>query len=213
MACRYYDDLVIAKLQRWIPEASNLKVLKPDESKRLFELTADDNKDKAFTLPLIAVSRNNDISLLSTVKNPKSFDGIKLCTVNKESGKTIPTHTAQLNVIPIKLVYQLDIYTVDRLTNDEIYRELIFYFIKHPTIEVDIPYTLDNKHVFNLDINPDIVDNSDTVEHVNKGVLYRYTSTWVVKDAYLFEGTDEYNRVAQIQVKDKEESYPDVSNN
>ena len=70
-----------------------------------------------------------------------------------------------------------------------------------------------NGDVFNFDINPDITDNSDTVEHVNKGVLYRYTSTWVVKDAYLFEGTDEYNRVARIQLKDKEESQTDVSNN
>jgi hypothetical protein len=80
-------------------------------------------------------------------------------------------------------------------------------------LEVEIPYTVDGKHVFNLDINPDITDNSDTVEHVNKGVLYRYTSTWVVKDAYLFEGTDEYNRVTKIRIEDKEETSQDVSNN
>lgn len=40
MACRYYDDILIAKLQKWIPDNSTLRVLKPEESKRFFELTA-----------------------------------------------------------------------------------------------------------------------------------------------------------------------------
>ena len=38
MAIRYYDDALIYKLKKWIPENTNLRVLKPDESKRLFEL-------------------------------------------------------------------------------------------------------------------------------------------------------------------------------
>ena len=76
MACRYYDDLIVGKLQHWLPEASNLRVLKPDETKRLFELTADDTNDNPFKLPLVAVSRNNDIELLLNIKNPKSFDGL-----------------------------------------------------------------------------------------------------------------------------------------
>jgi hypothetical protein len=46
MACRYYDDILVAKILRWIPEASGLRVLKPDESKRLFELTAADKRSK-----------------------------------------------------------------------------------------------------------------------------------------------------------------------
>ena len=37
MACRYYDDILVAKLLKWIPEASNLRVLGPSESKKLFE--------------------------------------------------------------------------------------------------------------------------------------------------------------------------------
>lgn len=100
-----------------------------------------------------------------------------------------------MKIIPIRLDYQLDVYTVDRKTNDEIYRELLFYFINHPTLEVNIPYTLNTRHVFNIFFNDDITDNSDTVEHVNKGVLYRYTSTFFSNDAYLFDGPTELNRV------------------
>ena len=120
MACRYYDDLMVKKLQRWLPEASGLRVLKPNETKKLFELTASDNNDRGFQLPLITLSRDTSITLLSTVKNPKSFDGLKID--HKEAmlgGKAIKTHTAQLNVLPIKLVYQLDIYTKTYEEGDE----------------------------------------------------------------------------------------------
>lgn len=73
MAARYYDDIIIAKLKRWIPENSKLRVLKPDETKRLFELTAEDNNDQPFQLPIIALSRDNSIEILQTTKNFKIF--------------------------------------------------------------------------------------------------------------------------------------------
>ena len=100
MACRYYDDILVAKLLKWIPEASNLRVLGPSESKKLFELTADDGKDQPFKLPIISLSRNRDIELLSTVKRPQSYEGLKLFS-NTEK-------TLHFNVIPIKLLYDLD---------------------------------------------------------------------------------------------------------
>ena len=75
MACRYYDDLIIAKLKKWVPESSHLRVLKPDETKRLFETMADDKQDQALKLPFIALSRNADVRLGTNIKNPKSDDG------------------------------------------------------------------------------------------------------------------------------------------
>ena len=37
MACRYYDDILVAKILKWLPENTNLRVLGPSESKKLFE--------------------------------------------------------------------------------------------------------------------------------------------------------------------------------
>ena len=71
MAIRYYDDVIAAKLKKWIPDNSNLRILKPEETKRLFEVIADDNKDKKIKLPFIALSRSNDIELLRNIKNPQ----------------------------------------------------------------------------------------------------------------------------------------------
>ena len=196
-----YDEAIVNKF-RTIFDDTRITVQPPENAIRYVAQLSEDN----VKFPLISLNRTN----WSLRSGDISWAQSRIGVANRiNSDDTISV----MRAIPIQLEYQLDIYTVDRLTNDEIYRELIFYFIKHPTLEVEIPYTIDGGHVFNLDINPDIVDNSDTVEHVNKGVLYRYTSTWVVKDAYLFEGTTEYNRVAQIQIKDEEESYSDVSNN
>lgn len=196
-----YDNAIVDKFRSLFKD-SRITVQPPENAIRyVAQLSNDDVK-----FPLISLNRTSWSLRSGDISWAQSRTGI--------ANRLNPDNTISvMRAIPIQMEYQLDVYTVDRLTNDEIYRELIFYFIKNPTLEVEIPYTVDNKHVFNLDINPDITDNSDTVEHVNKGVLYRYTSTWVVKDAYLFEGTDEYNRVARIRIEDKEEASQDVSNN
>lgn len=196
-----YDNAIVDKFRSLFKD-SRITVQPPENAIRyVAQLSNDDVK-----FPLISLNRTSWSLRSGDISWAQSRTGI--------ANRLNPDNTISvMRAIPIQMEYQLDVYTVDRLTNDEIYRELIFYFIKNPTLEVEIPYTVDNKHVFNLDINPDITDNSDTVEHVNKGVLYRYTSTWVVKDAYLFEGTDEYNRVARICIEDEEETSQDVSNN
>ncbi len=183
MACRYYDDLIVAKLKRWIPESSQLRVLKPSESKRLFQLTADDNKDTAFKLPLIALSRNNDIELLSNIKNSMSFDGLRLRGNEKA--------TAQLNVIPIKLEYQLDIYTKRYEECDEYVREFLFKLINNPLLVIDIPYNSKSydqvvTHTANIRVLSTVSDTSDISERVFSGQFTKFTIQLEIQDAFLF---------------------------
>lgn len=194
MACRYYDDIIVKKLQKWIPEASKLRVLKPDETKRLFELTANDNADQAFKLPFIALSRNNDIELLSTVKQPKSYDGLKLI---RGSAKTL-----QLNVIPIKLQYNLDIYTKKYEEGDEYVRNFLFKLINNPLLIIDIPYSSSDyddvtdtktgkteailRHTANIRVLSTISDTSSISERIFSGQFTRWTIQFEIQDAFLF---------------------------
>ena len=46
MALEYYDDAIAAKLEKWTPSDLKLRILKPEDTKRLFETIADDQKDK-----------------------------------------------------------------------------------------------------------------------------------------------------------------------
>lgn len=179
MACRYYDDLIVGKLKKWLPDNSTLRVLKPDETKKLFELTADDGKDKPFKLPLLAVSRNNDIELLLNIKNPRSYDGLKVAS--DEEG------TYQMNVIPIRLQYSLDIYTKTLNEGDEYVRSFLFKLINNPTIKIEIPYNDSHiEHIANIRVLSTVSDTSAISERIFSGQFTRYTIQLEIQDAFLF---------------------------
>ena len=179
MACRYYDDILSEKIKKWIPENSNLRVLKPEETKRLFELTANDNNDQAFKLPFIALSRNNDIELLENIKSVKSFDGLKLLQ-NSDC-------TLSLNVIPIKLEYQLDIYTKRYDEGDEYIRSFLFKLINNPLLKIEIPYN-DTKilHTANIIVLSIVLDTIEILERIFSGQFTRWTIQLEIQDAFLF---------------------------
>ena len=109
MAISYYDDAVTAKIMGWIADNSNLRVLNPDETKRVIELHAEDSGDAPLKLPLITISRNKEIEIANTIKQNKSFDGF---IIQKDVANAATVH---MNVIPVKTLYQLDIYTKRQL--------------------------------------------------------------------------------------------------
>lgn len=193
MACRYYDDILVAKILKWIPEASNLRVLKPSESKKLFELTANDKNDQPLTLPLISLSRSKDIELLSTVKQPKSYDGLTL--LNDTRG------TLQFNVIPIKLLYDLTIYTKTEEEVDEYVRNFLFKLINNPVIKVRIPYNNTQiEHIANIRVLSNISDTSDISERIFSGQFHCWTIQLEIQDAFLFSLP--YRRNWQLYVEE-----------
>lgn len=200
MACRYYDDILVAKILKWIPEASNLRVLGPSESKKLFELTADDGKDQPFKLPIISLSRNRDIELLSTVKQPKSYDGLRLIPNNiktdlsdlkgdayQKARVAIPDGIYTFNVIPIKLLYDLTIYTKTEEEVDEYVRNFLFKLINNPVIKVRIPYNdTQLEHIANIRVLSNISDTSDISERIFSGQFHCWTIQLEIQDAFLF---------------------------
>lgn len=179
MALNYYDDAIVYKLKKWISDDSNLRILRPDETKRLFEVIADDKDDKQFKLPFIALSRQNDIELLENIKQSRSFDGLKIF------GDV--TQTAQMNVLPVKLQYQLDIYTKKYDEGDEYLRNFLFKLINNPTILIEIPYNgADIHHIANIRVLNQISDTSSIQERIFSGQFTRWTIQFELQDAFLF---------------------------
>lgn len=204
MACRYYDDAVVAKLKRWAPEATGLRVLRPDETKRLFALTAEDKKDKPLTLPLIALSRNNDIQLLSVVKSQKSFNGL---VIDNTVDKTI-----EFNVLPIRLNYQLDIYAKTVDDGDELVRNFLFKLINNPSFVVEIPYNGTNvKHIANIRLMDTVADTSEISERIFPGQFSRFTIQFEIQDAFYFSIPYRNNWKIYLDPKDPDGSMLEVS--
>lgn len=192
MAVRYYDDAIVKKLNKWIPENSNLRVLKPDETHRLFKLIAEDSNDKPFKMPFIALSRSTSIELLSNIKQERSFNGLRLN--NNKWDDVLKTYTidnkdktAVFNIIPIKVEYQLDIYTKTYEEGDEYLRTFLFKLINNPVIYIKIPYNgMDLEHIANIRVLSTVSDTSDINEHLFAGQFTRWTIQLEIQDAFLF---------------------------
>jgi hypothetical protein len=196
MACRYYDDILTIKVHNWLPDNSTLRVLGPSETKRLFETTLDDQKDAPIQLPLIALNRHKDIELLSTVKSPKSYDGLKLLST--------PEGTLQFNVLPIKLLYDLIIYTKTEEEVDEYVRNFLFKLINNPVIKVRIPYNgAEIEHIANIRVLSSISDTSDIAERIFPGQFHCWTIQLEIQDAFLFSLP--YRRNWQLCINDAED--------
>lgn len=181
MAISYYDDAVTAKIKGWLADNSILRVLNPDETKRAIELQAEDSGDTALKLPLLTISRNKDIEIANAIKQNKSFDGL---VIQKDTTNAATVH---LNVIPIKTLYQLDIYTKKQLEADEYVRQFLFKLINNPQIIVEIPYNnFVVKHTANLRVLNSVSDTSDIPTHIFPGQFYRWTIQLELQDGFLF---------------------------
>ena len=178
MAIRYYDEAVWNKLQGWLRDPQ-LKILKPQETTRLFQLKSAMNDDKPIVLPLIALSRDPDITILSVTQKPLSNDGKHIANVNDK--------VAQLNAIPVQVSYQLDIYTKMYVEGDEYIRNFIFNIINHPALKIQIPYQGSTiEHICYMRIEPTVTDNSDIPEKLFADQFTRWTIRFRLDDAYLF---------------------------
>ena len=181
MAISYYDDAVTAKIKGWLADSSNLRVLNPDETKRAIELHAEDSGDKPLQLPLLTITRNKELEITNTIKQNKSFDGLIIKT------DTSSATTVHMNVIPVKTLYQLDIYTKRQLDADEYVRQFLFKLINNPQIIVEIPYNnYIIKHTANLRVLNSVSDTSDIPNHLFPGQFYRWTIQLELQDGFLF---------------------------
>lgn len=194
MAVRYYDDVLAAKLKRWNP-ASDLRVLKPSEVKRLFALSAEDTGDKPISLPCIALSRNNDLEIETNIKTPKSYAGLKLRQTESE--------TMLLNAIPVRPQYQLDIYTKTAEEGDEYLRQYLFKLINNPVIKIVIPYNgVEVEQIANIRVLGTVSDTSEITERLFTGQFNRWTIQLEIHDAFLYDIP--YRKNWKLYVDEKE---------
>lgn len=178
MAIQLYDESVYEKIKKWVKNP-NVSILKPEETERLFRQQADMNKDKPITLPLIAISRDKQIDILDTNKQPKTFNGFKAQVNSQES--------MLISAIPIKIDYQIDIYTRKMIEADEYIRNFVFNIINMPNVTISLPYYDTNiPHSSTIRLESQIIDNSDIKEKLFSDQFTRFTLKFSIDDAYLF---------------------------
>lgn len=141
-------------------------------------------------LPLIHMIRNNwrlsgknqhGMKMTGHISNefPMFYNGS-----NEVDGKI---HRHQ--VIPISFSHTFEVWSRTREENDEMIRELIWFFMTVGEFMVDIPYGINNQHVFTLELQNDIVDNTQIVSHKESGELFLQALITNCNDAYLWKSS------------------------
>lgn len=182
---KYYDEALVNKIKRWIPDNADIKVLSPEDTTELFNILFDENRDAQISLPLIALSRDPQFSLLAKSKNQLSYNGPKINMFNDS--------VEQFNAIPITLSYQLDIYTRNQEDADNYLYNFLFKLINNPLVEVEIPSdNTGNCEIqrAKINLNSDVQDNSDIPLRLVRDQIKRWTITFTLDDAYLYHITN-----------------------
>ncbi len=178
MSVYLYDEAFVEKLRGWT-KSTKIQVYSPDDTKRLFEVVADQNNDGPIQLPILCLRRKSGINVINTGKRPLTFDGIQL--------EATPNKSLELNAIPIDVSYQLDIYTRYFKEADEFLRNLTFNIINYPKLTITIPYNDANiEHNGFIRMSNDIEDNSNVPERLITGQFTRLTFNINIDDAYLW---------------------------
>ena len=179
MSVSLYDKALLDKLNKWTA-GINSTVLGVDDTKKLFEVQSDTKYDQPIQLPLICLSRPGGYNILSKYKQPRSYNGF-LYRYNKQRGMTV-------NVVPIEITYQIDIYTRHLMEADELSRNFIFNIINYPKLQVVLPYESSNIiQDANIRLNSEVTDNSNIPERLITGQFTRLTLGINIDDAYLYD--------------------------
>jgi hypothetical protein len=155
------------------------------------------------TLPCIALSRNNDIRLRLNIKNPRSYDGLRINSKDSE--------TKLFNIIPIEVSYQLDIYAKDFEEADEYLRNYLFKLINNPVLKINIPYHDANiEHIANIRVLDTVSDTSSISERLFPGQFTKWTIQLEIQDAFLF--SIKYKRNWKLYIDENTFISPDDEN-
>ncbi|WP_304393362.1 hypothetical protein [uncultured Clostridium sp.] len=159
---------------------SNVVMAGPDQA---FQVLGQMDNDK-IVMPFISVQRLN-WQLNLDRQMSQTFIGDKIIIQNPEN--PLERLEVRAQVIPITINYQLDVWTKDRITNDALVRELLWYYHLRPTLLVNVLHGLNMKHTFNIMFNSEVEDNSDIHNQNNRGNIVRSTLSFFTEDAYLWK--------------------------
>lgn len=193
MAIMYYDEAIANRLQDWINDPK-IHIYRPEEVSWMLQQKSDEANDKPISLPFIALSRQTEINIENPNKRPLSYSGMTIRMYDDNGNEVHLKSAYKLNAIPMRLNYQLDIYTKGMKEATEYVREFIFRLVNNPTIKITIPYNKVNlEHKSTIQVNPQIEDNSDIPQRLYPGQFTRFTIRFSVDDAYLFSVVNKDN--------------------
>lgn len=186
MSIYKYEEAIVARL-REITGDDRIIITPSENIGNIIPRIASDE----LKLPLIHIIRNN-----WRISNKKSH-GMKMnghisnefpmFDVGSNEGPDGKIHRQHL--IPISFSHTFEVWSRTREENDEMIRELIWFFATMGELKVKIPYGINTEHVFTLELQPEIIDNTQIVSHKESGELFLQALITNCDDAYLWKSS------------------------
>lgn len=180
MSAYLYDDAIVNNLRSVIGD-DRIHLTQVDRAMNVIPRIDNDE----FKLPLITLTRTGWRIKTDDHNHSSRYEG----GITHKEIYNDDTRIQRVQFIPMQLDYNLDVWTRSRRENDEIIRELMWYFLVSPTLQVNIPYDLNMTHNFNIFVEEDVEDNSDIAGQASHGEYFRQTLHLYTDDAKLWKST------------------------
>ncbi len=202
MSTFIYDEALTEKFKNWTHK-SQIEVYGPSETSRMFEVMAHKNDDEPIKLPIIQIERDRGFEITNSgqTRRPLSYDG-RLINADSKYGE-------MLNVIPISISYQVNVYCRYAKEADILVRNLIFNVINYPGMQITVPKVVihnedgttgDMIHTARIELaNNTIQDNSNERERFIEGNYTKLSFLIQINDAYLWDLRE--HRTAEIELR------------
>lgn len=161
---------------------------------QMFNILGQLNGDQVI-MPFISLERL-DWQLNLDRQGFQTFRGDKVFT---RTGPDNMPMQVRAQVIPITINYRLSVWSENRITNDALVRELLFYYHLRPSLMVYVGHGLNIAHKFNIYFNSGVEDNSDIANHGTRGQYFRQDLTFYTDDAYLWRSN--YENLVKIDTE------------
>lgn len=186
MSIYKYEEAIVARM-REITGDDRVIITPSDSVVNLIPRIADDE----LKLPLIHMIRNNwrltgknshAMKMNGHINNnyPMFYQG---------SNEGLDGRIHREHLIPISFSHTFEVWSRTREENDEMIRELIWFFKTMGEFMVDIPYGLNRQHVFTLTLQDDVIDNTQIVSQKDSGELFLQALITNCDDAYLWKSS------------------------
>lgn len=186
MSIYKYEEAIVARM-REITGDDRVIITPSDTVVNIIPRLAKDE----LKLPLIHMIRNN-WKLTGKNSHAMKMNG----HINNEypmfyqgSNEGLDGKIHREHIIPISFSHTFEVWSRTREENDEMIRELIWFFKTMGEFMVDIPYGLNRQHVFTLTLQDDIVDNTQIVSQKDNGELFLQALITNCDDAYLWKSS------------------------
>jgi hypothetical protein len=197
MSTYLYDEALVKKFKNWT-SSSKTQVYGPSETRRMFEIIADETTDSKIKLPFIAISRDYGYDIINdgTTRRPLSYDGVNRRYDPENKIMTI------MNAIPIVLSYQIDVYARYAEEADILMRNLIFNIVNFPAMSIEVP-DAGQSHTARISIaNTTITDKSNMPERFIEGNLTCLSVSIEIRDAYLWDVRQHRDAEIELRIDD-----------